>query len=428
MLSQITLMHPVPPNSPALLPLQVPAPPTDVTEFPLSPHAPLSASLTSVLPQGKHWGILSKAEAMNIKKAVADGNLPEVVSALRETLKIVSRTPVNIAVTGDSGNGMSSFINALRNIGHEGEASTPVGVLKTTQTCACYLSPHFPNVVLWDLPGTGCATKSLENYLVEMQFSQYDFFIIIASEQFSVNHVMLAKSIEDMRKKFYIVWTKLDMDLNTSALPEEQLQQIIRENILENLQKKQVCEPPIFLVSSFEPLSYDFPKLRDTLRMDLIKNRCHDLLQNLSHTCETAINDKATFLRKKITTQSLHDACGISDADDLAVCLKAYQLFFGVDDESLWQVAQRMGRTFTDYTNIMKSCDVHGLNKRDLRLTWMTCTVLRAFLSLLRYIPWLGDRIIHYFRRMKQMYLLEIVAKDTKAILRKVLEDSIIPQ
>ncbi|PNI71992.1 IRGM isoform 3, partial [Pan troglodytes] len=51
------------------------------------------------------------------------------------------------------------------------------------------------------------------------------------------NHVMLAKTAEDMGKKFYIVWTKLDLDLSTGALPEVQLLQI-RENVLENLQKE----------------------------------------------------------------------------------------------------------------------------------------------------------------------------------------------
>uniref|UniRef100_A0A2K6MQ34 Immunity related GTPase M n=1 Tax=Rhinopithecus bieti TaxID=61621 RepID=A0A2K6MQ34_RHIBE len=152
-------------------------------------------------------------EATNVEKALGGGNLPEVASAIKETLKIVSRTPVNIAM---------------------GKASPPTGLVKATQRCAHYFSSHFPNVVLWDLPGTGFATKTLENYLMEMQFNQYDF-IMVASAQFSINHVMLAKTIEDMGK-FYVVWTKLDMDLSTGALPE------IRENVLENPQKEQVCE------------------------------------------------------------------------------------------------------------------------------------------------------------------------------------------
>uniref|UniRef100_A0A2K5NK91 Immunity related GTPase M n=1 Tax=Cercocebus atys TaxID=9531 RepID=A0A2K5NK91_CERAT len=158
------------------------------------------------------------------EKALVGGNLPEVASAIKETLKIVSRTPVNIAMAGTLA----------------GKPSPPTGLVKATQRCAPYFSSHFPNVVLWDLPGTGSATKTLENYLMEMQFNQYDF-IMVASAQFSMNHVMLAKTTEDMGKKFYIVWTKLDMDLSTGALPEVQLLQI-RENVLENLQKEQVCE------------------------------------------------------------------------------------------------------------------------------------------------------------------------------------------
>ncbi|KAK2116647.1 hypothetical protein P7K49_003533 [Saguinus oedipus] len=118
---------------------------------------------------------------MNVERASADGDLPEVVSAIKETLKIVFRMPVNIAMAGDSGNGMSTFISALQNTGHEGKASPPTGL-----------------------------------------FNQYDF-IMVAAAQFSMNHVILAKTIEDMGKKFYIVWTKLDMDLSTGALPEVQL-------------------------------------------------------------------------------------------------------------------------------------------------------------------------------------------------------------
>ncbi|XP_008588089.1 PREDICTED: immunity-related GTPase family M protein, partial [Galeopterus variegatus] len=398
-----------------------------MTEFPLSPHTPLSASLTSVLPHHKGCGVPYEAEAMNIEKALADGNLLEVVSAIRETVQRASRTPVNIAVTGDSGNGMSTFINVLRNIGHEEAASAPTGVVKTTQTRASYLSSHLPNVVLWDLPGTGSDIETPENYVMKMQFSQYNFFIIIASEQFSMNHVMLAKAIQDMGKKFYIVWTKLDLDLGTSTLPERQLLQTIRENILKNLQKEQVCEPPIFLVSSLEPLLHDFPKLRRNLQMDLSEIRCHGPLQNLYHTCEKIVNNKVTSLQKKITTESFQDALGILDADDVAECLKAYRLFFGVADESLWQVAQVMGSSLTDYTNIMMCCDVQGINRKDWRLICMTWTVIKSSVSLLSYIPRLGDYITSYVRQVKQKCFLQIVAKDTKTILKKVMNDSIIP-
>ncbi|XP_042637290.1 immunity-related GTPase family M protein 1-like [Orycteropus afer afer] len=387
-----------------------------------SPQAPLSSSFTSVVPYCKDWGILSEAEAMKTQKALADGNFLEVVSTAKETLRRVSSTPLNIAVTGNSGNGMSTFINALRGIGHEEEASAPTGVVKTTQTRASYSSSLFPNVVLWDLPGMGATSQSLGNYVVEMEFSRYDLFIIIASEQFSMNHVMLAKTIEEMGKKFYIVWTKLDMDLSTSGVTEGKLVKNIRENILENLQKNGVCKPPIFLVSSLEPLWHDFLKLRDTLQMDLSDIRCHGHLQNVFHTYEKFINNKVIYLQEKIATNSFPY---MPYADDLAECLKAYQLSFGVHDKFLWQLTKGRERNFLEYKAIMKANHLGALIRGDWKLRWMSCRVMKAFFSLLKYIPVLGGPIVHSIRQMKHKHVLEGVAKDTKTILRKVLKDSI---
>ncbi|XP_004468634.1 immunity-related GTPase family M protein 1-like [Dasypus novemcinctus] len=391
-----------------------------------SPHTPLSASFTSVVSYHSNWNISADAETLSIEKAWIEGKWPEVVSVAKNILQTASCTPVNIAVTGDSGNGMSTFINALRGIGHEEEASAPTGVVRTTHIPTSYSSSSFPNVVLWDLPGMGATNQSLENYLQEIQFHQYDLFIIIASEQFSLNHVRLTKTIEGKGKKFYIVWTKLDRDLSMSSLQEVQLQQTIRKNILENLQKEQLCEPPIFLVSNLDPSWYDFPKLRDTLQKDLSHIRCHGTLQNLSRTCEKIINDKVNFLLEKIDTQTFQDALGISNADDWEECLQVYLLHFGVDDESLQQVALRMERAFLEYKSIMKSQDLQAFSKGDWKLTWMNCAVFQAFVSFLSYIPLLGHHVIHYFRRFKHKRFIAMVAEDTRVILSQVWKDSII--
>ncbi|XP_023594905.1 immunity-related GTPase family M protein 1-like isoform X1 [Trichechus manatus latirostris] len=390
---------------------------------PLSPQSPLSASFTSVLPYHKDSGILSEAEAKKAQKALADGNLLEVVFAAIETLRRVPSTRVNIAVTGDSGNGMSTFINALRGIGHEEEASAPTGVVRTTQTRASYSFSCFPDVVLWDLPGMGATSQSLEDYIVEMQFSQYDLFIIIASEQFSMNHVMLAKAIEEMGKKFYIVWTKLDMDLSTRMLTEGQLMKNIRENILENLQKTRVRKPPIFLISSLEPSWHDFPKLRDTLKEDLSDIRYHGPLQNLFHAYKEIINDKVTYLQEKIATNSFQNTPGMRDIDDLAECLKTYRLSFGVNDESLQQLARSMGKESSEYKAIMKSQDLQAVITRGWKLKCLTCRVMKMFLILLSYIPSLDALIAPYIRQEKHNRMLEGVAEDTMTVLKKVLKD-----
>uniref|UniRef100_A0A452R508 IRG-type G domain-containing protein n=1 Tax=Ursus americanus TaxID=9643 RepID=A0A452R508_URSAM len=366
-------------------------------------HTPLLTSSTSDMPYNTGWSVFPKEIAINMEKALGGGNLLEVVSVVRGTLKKASNAPVSIAVTGDSSNGMSSFINAL----HEEEDSAPTGVVRTTQ-----------------IP-TRAAIQSLENYMEEMKFSQYDLFIIIASEQFSMNLVKLAKTIQGLGKRFYVIWTKLDRDLSRSAFLEERLLKNIRENIRETLQKEEVCEPNIFLVSSLEPLLHDFPKLRGTLHRDISDIRYHGPLQSLSHTYEKAIKDKVTTCKGKIASKSF-DTLGIWNADDLEESLMAYCLLFGVDDESLQQMAQSMGKPMEEYRAIMKSQDLYTILREDWPLSCMNCNIVSCLYSILRYIPLLGDFIFNSLRKWKHRHLLEIVAKDTRAILKKILRQSII--
>ncbi|XP_032190822.1 immunity-related GTPase family M protein 1-like [Mustela erminea] len=388
-------------------------------------HTPLSISFIPALQYNTGWTVLPKATATNIEKALVEAKLLGVV---RETLEIASSAPVRIVVTGDSGNGMSSFINALRGIGHEEEDSAPTGVVGTTQIPTCYFSPHFSNVELWDLPGLGAATQTLGNYLAEMQFSLYDLFIIIASEQFSMNLMKLAKAIQGQGKKSYIVWTKLDRDISTRTLSEKRLLQNIHheENIWETLQKERVHKPIIFLVSSFDPLLNDFPELRETLHRDISDIRYHCPLEKLFDTCEKVINDKVTSLQGQIASNSFQDFLGIQNTDDLAECLMAYHLFFGVDDESLQQVAQSMGKPMEEYRAIMKSQDLHTVLTGDRVLSFMNCNTASYLYSILRHIPFLGDNVLNYLRVWKHRHFLEIVAKDTRTIMKKILTDSII--
>ncbi|XP_021497038.1 immunity-related GTPase family M protein 1-like isoform X2 [Meriones unguiculatus] len=382
-------------------------------------YPPLNSSFPFVTSYQTDNSILPKA-SKNIEKALKGGKLLELAYEFKETVATLSQTPVNISVTGDSGNGISSFINALRLIGHEEGDSAPTGVVRTTQTRAEYSSSHFPKVVLWDLPGLGATAQTVENYVKEMKFRVCDLFIIVASEQFSSNHVKLAKVIQGMGKRFYIVWTKLDRDLSTSVLSELLLLQNIRENVGENLQKAGVNEPPIFLVSNLDPLLHDFPKLRETLYKDLSNIRCGEALTILYGTCEKIVDDKMASWKERIANGNLKDSLGVRNDDDMGECLKAYRLVLGVDDDALQQVAQSMGTVVIAYKANMKSQNLDTLRREDWKLRLMTYAVTDC---LLTFLPCLRG----CFRRMRHERMLLLVVQDTKAILKKILEDAIIP-
>ncbi|XP_076398524.1 immunity-related GTPase family M protein 2-like isoform X2 [Peromyscus maniculatus bairdii] len=376
------------------------------------------------IPIHKNSSILSVEVVKNIETAVNEGKLGEVVSIVKDISQEVSRSTVKIAVTGDSGNGMSSFINALRFIGHEEEDSAPTGMVRTTQKPACYSSSRFPNVDLWDLPGTRVTVPSMENYLEEMEFDKYDLIIIIiTSEQFSSNHVKLAKAMQRMRKRFYVVWTKLDRHLGPSAHSEPQLLRSIQESIQENLQKEGVKVPPIFLVSSFEPSSHDFPELRDTLKKDIPSMRYDGLLGTVFQICEKTINEIVESINKSIDEDNLK-SIGISNPDNLGECQKLFQERFGVDDRSLHQVALIMSHPDV-YSRIAKPSQV---TQRDQQDVW---THSQLYRSGIQYFYTTFNNISSLFdsrrrRHMSQKHVLDEVAKQTKNILREILKQSII--
>lgn len=385
-------------------------------------YAPLNLSFPSV--PSYQIGCSSLPEiSRSTERALKEGKLPELVYGIKETVATLSQIPVSIFVTGDSGNGMSSFINALRIIGHEEDASAPTGVVRTTQTRAEYSSSHFPNVVLWDLPGLGATAQTVENYIEEMKFSTCHLFIIVASEQFSSNHVKLAKIIQSMGKRFYVIWTKLDRDLSTSVLSEVRLIQNIQENIRENLQKAGVKEVPIFLVSNLDPLLHDFPELRKTLQTDLSNIRCYEPLKTLYVIYEKIIGDKVANWNQIIANGRLKNSLGVRDDDDMGECLKRYRLIFGIDDESLQQIAHGMGTVVMEYKANIKSQDFHTLRRADWKLRLMTCATVNALFCLFKFLPCL----CHCLKRMRHKRMLLLVAEDTKNILKKILMDAISP-
>uniref|UniRef100_A0A8C6GBQ5 IRG-type G domain-containing protein n=1 Tax=Mus spicilegus TaxID=10103 RepID=A0A8C6GBQ5_MUSSI len=167
------------------------------------------------------------------KELMAKGNIQEANSAIRDALKEIDSTPLNVAVTGESGSGKSSFINTLRGIGHEEKGAAKTGVVEETMERHSYKHPNMPNVVFWDLPGIGTQTFPPKTYLEKMKFYEYDFFIIISATCFKKNDIDLAKAISMMKKEFYFVRTKVDSDLNNEV--DFKPQNFDREKVLQNI-------------------------------------------------------------------------------------------------------------------------------------------------------------------------------------------------
>lgn len=185
------------------------------------------------------FDIIDAADIEEIKNSLANEDLPSAVGKIKDYFDQQDRVELNIAVTGESGSGKSSFINAFRGLGDEDEGSAQTGVVETTTEPTPYPYPKFPNVKMWDLPGIGTPRFKADEYLQQVQFQRYDFFIIIASDRFRECHASLAAEILKMEKKFYFVRSKIDSNIDAEkrkkTFNKEETLDKIRDNCIKGL-------------------------------------------------------------------------------------------------------------------------------------------------------------------------------------------------
>ncbi|XP_028251687.1 interferon-inducible GTPase 1-like [Parambassis ranga] len=153
-----------------------------------------------------------------IKEVLQNSDQTLAVEKINEFLDKQNNIPLNIAVTGESGSGKSTFVNAFRGINNGDDGAAPTGCVETTTEVTAYPHPNYPNVVLWDLPGIGTTKFPANKYKKHVGLEKYDFFIIISDTRFRENDVRLAKKIRKMKKKFYFVRSKIDRDLQSEEI------------------------------------------------------------------------------------------------------------------------------------------------------------------------------------------------------------------
>uniref|UniRef100_A0A8C8T1E4 IRG-type G domain-containing protein n=1 Tax=Pelusios castaneus TaxID=367368 RepID=A0A8C8T1E4_9SAUR len=314
---------------------------------------------------------LSKEELEALKAAFEQGNLSGVVSRLQETLESLENVQLDVGITGETGSGKSSFVNALRGLGDEDAGAARTGVVETTREPTPYQHPQYPNVTIWDLPGIGTTDFHPDAYLEQVGFSRYDIFFIIASQRFTANHAALACHIQAMDKSFYFVRSKVDVDLDSSlrrrpsSYSEVGVLQEIRENCLEGLRAQGISSPHVFLLSAFELSKYDFHLLEETLEKELSHHKRHAFLMALPNISLHILEKKKAAMLEHMWLVSIV-ACGVHaepipglliscDVNVLARTLQGYCKGFGLDDDSLEKLAAQVGQPVGQMKAVIKS-------------------------------------------------------------------------
>ncbi|XP_059366432.1 interferon-inducible GTPase 5-like [Carassius carassius] len=263
---------------------------------------------------------------------------------------------LNIAVTGKTGSGKSSFVNALRGLQDDDDGAAPTSPLECTMVTAMYEHPEMPNVKIWDLPGIGSPNFKAKKYLKDVNFNTYDFFIILNSERFTENDIILAKEIRKLKKNFYFVRSKIDNDMSSEkkkkGFDQQKVLSIIREDCQKNL--KELGDPEVFLISSFDSEKYDFESLQNTLEDELPEHKKYALLQAWPVCSAATLEKKINMFKRMILAASSVSAAvavvpfpGLSAACDtgmVVLFLTRCYYAFGLDDRSLTRLSEKVNK------------------------------------------------------------------------------------
>ncbi|XP_076128760.1 interferon-inducible GTPase 5-like [Alosa pseudoharengus] len=289
------------------------------------------------------------------------------VKKIKENFETLDHVTLNIGVTGNSGAGKSSFVNAIRGLSNDDERAAETGVTETTQTPAPFTHPTMPNVTIWDLPGIGTPKFKAKTYLTDVHFERYDFFIILTSERFKENDISLAKAIKKKKLLFYFIRSKIDNDINAEEkrrdFNKERMLSKIREDCEKNL--KGVGNPKVFLISSFNINDYDFNKLIDTLEKELPETKQHALVLSLPVYSLEVLQRKKRHLQKMIWLTAFGSGAiavvpvpGLTVACDYGIILSFLESVFrsfGLEDSSLQRLATRVQLNVMDLKAEIKS-------------------------------------------------------------------------
>ncbi|XP_030641241.1 T-cell-specific guanine nucleotide triphosphate-binding protein 1-like [Chanos chanos] len=361
----------------------------------------------------------------------------EAAEKMKAKWKDYENVTLNIAITGMTGAGKSTFVNAIRGLRNDDEGAAPTDAVECTKYPTVYPHPTLPNVNIWDLPGMGTKQFRAKTYLKDVKWDRYDFFLILSSERFKENDSNLAKAIKEKKKLYYFVRTKIDNDIQSESQKrsynEEQMLKNIRDDCEKNLTVKAGGKPKVFLISSFHLEKYDFPKLIRTLEDELPDNKLFALIQSLPVHSTEALERKKKYFRKLIWMSAFGSGVlavtpipGLSLACDYGILRSFFENVyksFGLDEKSLELLSARVNKPVETLKAAKESRFKDGVNeemlvnmlKKPIVVAALTIEQLSSFVIGIGSLTAGGVSIATIYHLLKKG--LNEMAEDTKRIL-----------
>ncbi|XP_034612444.1 interferon-inducible GTPase 5-like [Trachemys scripta elegans] len=358
----------------------------------------------------------------DFKAEVKAGNLARAVSIAQE---IMNRR-FAVAVIGMLGSGVSSFINAIKDLKNYDAGAAQIALVgkRTNRSPTSYRHPTDLNLYFCDMPEISCSDFKADKYLEQVGFDPYDFFIIIASERFINVHTELAKEIQRRGKSFFFVRSKVDNVL--AEMAEESDLRRIREECTERLRIAGLTDHQVFLISSSRLSCYDFPLLKETLSNKILSQEREKLLDISQSTLQEKKKEKLMpAIGKSIQAGGVATAVWLApfdnyDADIVIDIVKGYYKDYGLDDDSLSTLAGHAGQDVKDLKAVMTCPQASEITTNYISDILIKYTPIES--KVLRRVPVLGGAFCMARTGGVMLRFLNELTENTNSVLRKALE------
>jgi len=185
-------------------------------------------------------------EKMFNNSSTKESSIEDVLNNIKAQVDLWENTEVKIAVTGQSGSGKSSLINAIA-----GSKIAPVGFVETTMEPKEYKTEN--GIILVDLPGCGTANFPFESYVDDMKLSEFDAIVLVTANRFYEADIKLFNYVtNELKKPIFLVRTKMDDAVRDGAedndLSRDEVIEMVLNDMIHNTNVSDISK--IYLVSS----------------------------------------------------------------------------------------------------------------------------------------------------------------------------------
>ncbi|XP_064425526.1 interferon-inducible GTPase 5-like [Latimeria chalumnae] len=378
-------------------------------------------------------------EFKNLPSVYQEKGWAGVASYLQETLDPVLKAKLDIAITGESGSGKSTFINAMRGLTPEDKEAAEIDVRKPTVEPTKYAHPCFPNVIFWDLTRIKNLNCRQQEYLERVNIQQYDLFIIFSSKSFKAKHVGLAKEINAVGKTVYFVRSKADEAAKGKKNnDEEKILKNVRKKCNAKLERAGIKSPSVFLISSFYLERYDFDDLRATIAEPPLDLKRQVFLLSLPPVSLKVLEEKKKLLEGRLNRIALYSCAvatvpipGLSFACDTAILateITFYREQFGLTEKALLQISKKSGKSVDEIKAAIKSPLALSANPGPALLAMLAKYAGGELVeTVASFIPFIGSLVaggISYATTYSVLQdSLEKLSTDALCVLKRTLEE-----